>query len=98
MKKELVLALVIAISLGGAMIAMAANSANQGDSQNTDDKGVNCEKLCADGGCLYVCSDPANDVIHCDAADYVGPVEGADDCWCEEGSTTCLLPLEDATA
>ncbi|MDD1753715.1 MAG: hypothetical protein LUQ38_11580 [Methanotrichaceae archaeon] len=90
MKKELVLALVIAISLGGAMLAMAGNSnEDQSDSQNTNDKFVTCERLCEGGVCS--CIDPAANVSKCDTNG-----DGRDDCWCEESTlTTCLLPLKE---
>ena len=95
MKKELVLALIVAISLGGMMLAMAGNSdENQGDSQNPDNKDVTCGKLCADAPadapCRYTCKDPAAAVVRCDTDS-----DGIKDCWCEVGSTACLLPLED---
>ncbi|MDD1742267.1 MAG: hypothetical protein LUQ47_02930 [Methanotrichaceae archaeon] len=95
MKKELVLASIVAISLGGVMLVMAENSnKNQGDSQNPDDKNINCGQLCADAPtdtpCLYTCTYPTIDVIHCDTDE-----DGINDCWCEVGSTACLLPLED---
>jgi hypothetical protein len=93
MRKNLILALVIAISLGGMIVAMAADDdENQVDSQNSDEKGINCEKLCE--GSVCNCTDPDAEVIPCDTND-----DGKDDCWCEVGLTTptCLLPLEGMT-
>ncbi len=88
MKKNLIWVLVVAISFGAIIVTMAANdNGNQGESQNSDDKNVNCGNLCEAGVCT--CTDPNADVIRCDSNG-----DGKNDCWCEVGSTTCLLPLD----
>ena len=71
-------------------MAMAANGdGNQGKSQNSGDGVVNCGKLCEGEACT--CTNPDAEVVHCDTNK-----DGKNDCWCEVGSTTCLLPLDGA--
>jgi len=89
MKTEFVLALVIAIMLGGVMHAMAGN----GDASLTDTQQANnvtYNELCEDAACLIPADECTENVLPCDTNE-----DGKDDCWCcETNLTTCVLPLE----